>query len=126
MLYYLTAAMHLAPLEPSMPSSKVAIPRVSPLRSPGNGRLKRACIECREQKKNATIINHVVVVPVLEWNVYTWTESVRRYKNGCRSWRSRLKLTIGFSLKSSRVSKLAQFGTRCASHHPWRPRPALI
>ncbi|KAL4993339.1 hypothetical protein BDV10DRAFT_179344 [Aspergillus recurvatus] len=50
MLHHLTAAMHLAPLKPSMPSSKVAIPRVSPARSLGNGRLKLACIESREQK----------------------------------------------------------------------------
>jgi hypothetical protein len=42
--------MHLAPLEPSTPSSKVAIPRATPQRSFGNGRVKRACIECREQK----------------------------------------------------------------------------
>ncbi|KAL4933013.1 Zn(II)2Cys6 transcription factor [Aspergillus undulatus] len=36
--------------EPSTPSSKVAIPRVSQLQAYGNRRVKRACIDCREQK----------------------------------------------------------------------------
>ncbi|KAL3490714.1 fungal-specific transcription factor domain-containing protein [Aspergillus germanicus] len=44
------AAMRIGPLEPSTPGSKVAIPRISQLRSFGNRRVKRACIECREQK----------------------------------------------------------------------------
>lgn len=42
--------MPLTPSEPSPPTSKIAIPRVSQLRSYGNQRVKRACIECREQK----------------------------------------------------------------------------
>ncbi|KAL4879956.1 fungal-specific transcription factor domain-containing protein [Aspergillus karnatakaensis] len=46
-------ALRLTPSEPSTPptpSTKVAIPRVSQHRSYGNRRVKRACIECREQK----------------------------------------------------------------------------
>ncbi|KAL2842558.1 fungal-specific transcription factor domain-containing protein [Aspergillus pseudoustus] len=50
MLSHSTAAMRPAPLEPLTPGSKVAIPRVSQIRSFGNRRVKRACIECREQK----------------------------------------------------------------------------
>jgi hypothetical protein len=44
------AAMRIAPFEPSAAVSKVAIPRISQLRTYGNRRVKRACIECREQK----------------------------------------------------------------------------
>ncbi|KAL4959560.1 transcription factor domain-containing protein [Aspergillus stella-maris] len=36
--------------EPSTPGHKIAIPRVSQLQAYGNRRVKRACIECREQK----------------------------------------------------------------------------
>ncbi|KAL4951954.1 fungal-specific transcription factor domain-containing protein [Aspergillus filifer] len=36
--------------EPSTPGTKIAIPRVSQLQAYGNRRVKRACIECREQK----------------------------------------------------------------------------
>ncbi|KAL4780319.1 fungal-specific transcription factor domain-containing protein [Aspergillus varians] len=42
--------LRLSPSEPSTPGSKVAIPRAPQLRSYGNRRVKRACIECREQK----------------------------------------------------------------------------
>ncbi|KAL2819297.1 fungal-specific transcription factor domain-containing protein [Aspergillus cavernicola] len=42
--------LRLTPPESSTPGSKVAIPRISQLRSYGNRRVKRACIECREQK----------------------------------------------------------------------------
>ncbi|OJJ05830.1 hypothetical protein ASPVEDRAFT_87166 [Aspergillus versicolor CBS 583.65] len=45
-----SSGMPLTPSEPSPPTSKIAIPRVSQLRSYGNQRVKRACIECREQK----------------------------------------------------------------------------
>ncbi|KAL3473834.1 fungal-specific transcription factor domain-containing protein [Aspergillus californicus] len=38
------------PSEPSISSSKIAIPRISQARNYGNRRVKRACIECREQK----------------------------------------------------------------------------
>lgn len=34
----------------STPSSKVLISRASQLRSPGNGRVKKACIDCRKRK----------------------------------------------------------------------------
>ncbi|KAI9372207.1 fungal-specific transcription factor domain-containing protein [Aspergillus egyptiacus] len=40
----------LTPSEPSTPISKVAIPRLSQARAYGNRRVKKACIECREQK----------------------------------------------------------------------------
>ncbi|KAL4801199.1 fungal-specific transcription factor domain-containing protein [Aspergillus unguis] len=44
-------AVPLTPSEPSTPGSKIAIPRVSQLRSSyGNRRVRRACMECREQK----------------------------------------------------------------------------
>ncbi|OJJ51879.1 hypothetical protein ASPSYDRAFT_63100 [Aspergillus sydowii CBS 593.65] len=36
--------------DPSTPSSKVPIPRASQFRSPGNGRVRKACIDCRKHK----------------------------------------------------------------------------
>ncbi|KAL4899372.1 hypothetical protein BDW74DRAFT_115921 [Aspergillus multicolor] len=44
------SALPLTSSEPSTSGSKIAIPRVSQLRTFGNRRVRRACLECRKQK----------------------------------------------------------------------------